>query len=171
MKVSRRFWGTCRLHLQNHRALLSFCSMPLSCFAYFWPSRYVPPETSVDFQRTTCRYIPEDRYLHAGCTWEDNTESCAGESHVNLPIICCGYKAHKLIRPPSTGMWSSPLQNMNIAACRPVGRQRPRNKQLHNSCCWVTAPNQACFGSNNFITAEELCFLRGPSRCIISGTN
>jgi hypothetical protein len=43
----------------------------------------------------------------------------------------------------------------NIVACRPVARQRPRNKQLDNG------PETA---------TEEWCFLCGPRRDVISTT-
>jgi hypothetical protein len=74
-KVKRRFAGTCRLRVQGwslsqtinrHDAGSKQRLMPVSCLAYSstlkmkatWSS-----ETSVDFQRTTRRYIPEDRTL------------------------------------------------------------------------------------------------------------
>jgi hypothetical protein len=50
-------------------------------------------------------------------------------------------------------------------ACRPIARQRSRNKQVYNSRCYVTAP-QACFHCN-----RGACFLRGPCRNVISRTS
>jgi hypothetical protein len=35
---------------------------------------------------------------------------------------------------------TSALNKRYIVTCRPVARQRPRNKQLYNSRCYVTAP-------------------------------
>jgi hypothetical protein len=65
LKVNRRFGGTCRLHLQG-RALLATCFALVSCFYYSSTLKMNTrsSETSVDFQRTTRRYIPEDRTHH-----------------------------------------------------------------------------------------------------------
>jgi hypothetical protein len=46
-RSKRRFRGTCRLHLQAALKIHTVCSS----------------EMSADFQRTTRRYIPEDRIL------------------------------------------------------------------------------------------------------------
>jgi hypothetical protein len=62
LSVNRRFGGTCRLNLQGRRN--KFSKKPAS--------KQVPPaleaicssETSVETQRTTWRYIPEDGTLH-----------------------------------------------------------------------------------------------------------
>jgi hypothetical protein len=65
LKVNRRFGGTCRLNLQGWRtgkqetrvkqiASRDQLEMEETCYS----------ETSVDIQRTTRRYIPEDRTLH-----------------------------------------------------------------------------------------------------------
>jgi hypothetical protein len=56
LKVNRRSRGTCHFHL-HVKFLLGFSStlrMEATCSS----------ETSVDSQRTTWRYIPEDRTLH-----------------------------------------------------------------------------------------------------------
>jgi hypothetical protein len=66
MKVSRRFGGTCRLHLQCE-ALLTTCFMLVSCLAYSLALKMeaiCSSETSVNFQRTARCYIPEDRTLN-----------------------------------------------------------------------------------------------------------
>jgi hypothetical protein len=67
LKVNRRFWGT-------HRALL--CSPPaftmVSCLAYCSAlnmGAICSSETSVDFHRTTRRYIPEDSTLRYYPCW------------------------------------------------------------------------------------------------------
>jgi hypothetical protein len=61
LKVNRRFWGTCRLHLYVE-----------SCLAYSLTLKteaMCSSETSADFQRTTRRYIPEGRTLHLNDFW------------------------------------------------------------------------------------------------------
>jgi hypothetical protein len=63
LKVNRRFGKTCRLHLQ---ALLATCFRLVSCLTYSSTLKVGAirsSETSVDFQRTIRRYIPEDRTL------------------------------------------------------------------------------------------------------------
>jgi hypothetical protein len=69
LKVNWRFGGTCRLHLQGRR-VSQVRNLLVACFLAWlilrpwrWGS-HVTPETSVDFQRTTQRYIPEDLTLH-----------------------------------------------------------------------------------------------------------
>jgi hypothetical protein len=53
--VNRRFRGTFRLHLPSRKQKTSSAlKMEATCSS----------ETSVDFQRTARRYIPEDRILH-----------------------------------------------------------------------------------------------------------
>jgi hypothetical protein len=68
LKVNRRLGESCRLHLQGRRigqarnqlevgskqAYSSTLKMESTCYS----------EASVDFQRTTRRYIPEDRTFH-----------------------------------------------------------------------------------------------------------
>jgi hypothetical protein len=64
LKINQSFGGACRLHL---RGLLATCFMLVSCLAYSSTLKMEArcfSETSVDFQRTTRRYIPEDRTLH-----------------------------------------------------------------------------------------------------------
>jgi hypothetical protein len=56
LKVNRRFGGTCRLSLQVRRMSQS-SSVKAS-------GKQISSETSVDFQRTTWRYVPEDITLH-----------------------------------------------------------------------------------------------------------
>jgi hypothetical protein len=62
LKVNRRFGGTWRLHLQ---VMLATYIMLVSCLAYFTMNmeESCSSEMSVDFQRTTLRYIQEDRTL------------------------------------------------------------------------------------------------------------
>jgi hypothetical protein len=89
-KVNRRFGGRCRLHLRGRRLSQARNQRGKQSSALKW-RRLVPPkcrlifkrlhgvisqkielfmemtcssETSVDIQRTTRRYIPEDRTLH-----------------------------------------------------------------------------------------------------------
>jgi hypothetical protein len=67
LKVNRRFWGTCRLHLQGRgRALFDACFMLASCLGYSSTLKMeiCSSETSVDFQRNTLCYIPEDILRH-----------------------------------------------------------------------------------------------------------
>jgi hypothetical protein len=63
LKVNQRFGGTYRLHLQGRRI-----SQARSQRESRWPAELCfaicCSETSVDFQRTTRRYIPEDGTLH-----------------------------------------------------------------------------------------------------------
>jgi hypothetical protein len=64
LKVNQHFGRTWCLHLQ---ALLATCFKLVSCSAYSWTLKMeatCSSETSVDFQRTTHRYIPEHRTLH-----------------------------------------------------------------------------------------------------------
>jgi hypothetical protein len=63
LKVNQRFGKTCRLHLQ---ALLATYFTLVSCLTYSSTVKMgtiCSSETSVDFQRTTRRYILEDRTL------------------------------------------------------------------------------------------------------------
>jgi hypothetical protein len=53
LKASHRFGGTCRLHLQGR-----IVSRTANHRKRMWQAE------SVDFQRTTRRYIPEDKSLH-----------------------------------------------------------------------------------------------------------
>jgi hypothetical protein len=93
LKVSRHFRETCRLHLQGWRisqarnqhqagvlitcftlvsCLLATCFMLVSCMAYSLNLKMevtCSSETSVDFQWTAWRYIPEDRTLHTFYVW------------------------------------------------------------------------------------------------------
>jgi hypothetical protein len=59
LKLNRRFEGTCRLPLH------AVCFSLISCLAYSTLNIEATcySETSVDFQRTTRRYIPEERTL------------------------------------------------------------------------------------------------------------
>jgi hypothetical protein len=66
-KVNRRFGKTCSFHLQGRR-IASLCLPPafalISCVAYssiLKMEAICSSETSVYFQRTTRRYIPEDK--------------------------------------------------------------------------------------------------------------
>jgi hypothetical protein len=76
-KVNRRFGGTHRLHLQGRisrarnqresrwQAELSFKLVPCSASSSTLKMETIcSSETSVDFRRTTPRYIPEDSTLH-----------------------------------------------------------------------------------------------------------
>jgi hypothetical protein len=66
----RRFREKCHFQPQRRRinkALLATCSMLVSCLAYSWTLKMYATfssETSVDFQRTTPHYTPEDIILH-----------------------------------------------------------------------------------------------------------
>jgi hypothetical protein len=76
LKVNRRFGGKYLLHLQGRRisrartsvkAVIATCFYAGSCLAYSSTLKMVAicsSETSVDFQRSTRRYIPEDSTLH-----------------------------------------------------------------------------------------------------------
>jgi hypothetical protein len=74
LKVNRRFGRTYRLHLQGRRIrqareelCLPYAFTVLSCSAYSSTLKMeaiCSSETSVGFQRTTWRYIPEDSTLH-----------------------------------------------------------------------------------------------------------
>jgi hypothetical protein len=72
LKVHRRFGGTCHLHLQG-QIISQARYQVVACFhAGFLHGLFFDPEDggdmflrmSVDFKRTTRRYIPEDRALH-----------------------------------------------------------------------------------------------------------
>jgi hypothetical protein len=62
-KVSRHFGGTCALHLQVRR-ISQARNQREACNRALLATCFTPPNTSVDFQRATGRYIPEDRTLH-----------------------------------------------------------------------------------------------------------
>jgi hypothetical protein len=74
LKVNRRFVLTCRLHLHGRRISQTenqLCWLPafalLSCSAYSLTLEMeatCSSKTSVEFQRTTRRYTPEDGTLH-----------------------------------------------------------------------------------------------------------
>jgi hypothetical protein len=88
LKVNRRFGGTCRFHFQNRisqetsvkaggkESHLSLC-LPaaftlVSCLAYSSTLKMEVTcfsETSVDFQRTTRRYMPGDTTLQMAGWW------------------------------------------------------------------------------------------------------
>jgi hypothetical protein len=68
LKANRRFGGTC-LHLRSRRIslLLTSCFTLVSCLAYSSTLEIEGTcsyETSVAFQRTARRYVPENRTLH-----------------------------------------------------------------------------------------------------------
>jgi hypothetical protein len=71
LKVNRRFRGTSRLHFQGRRisqvrSQSQAASKQSFYSAYSWTLKMVATcssETSVDFQRTTRRYIPEAEHL------------------------------------------------------------------------------------------------------------
>jgi hypothetical protein len=69
LKVSRRFGGACLFHFQGRRisqARIQCESRTGSCADYSSTLKMEATcsfETSVDFQATTWRYIPEDRNL------------------------------------------------------------------------------------------------------------
>jgi hypothetical protein len=75
LKVNRRFGVTCLLHLQGKRqarhqhevTLFATSFMLVSCLSYSSTLKMEVTcysETSLDFQLTTLRYIPEDRNLY-----------------------------------------------------------------------------------------------------------
>jgi hypothetical protein len=75
LKFNRRFGEIYRRHLQDrrksqarnlHQAEFATCSMLVSCLAYSTLKMNATcySETSVDFQQTTWRYIPEEITLH-----------------------------------------------------------------------------------------------------------
>jgi hypothetical protein len=54
-------------------------------------------------------------------------------------------------------------------ACRPVTGQRPRDKQIDNSCYWVVASQKSIFVRQQLETAtHERCFLCGAYRDVTS---
>jgi hypothetical protein len=72
LKINWRFGRTCHLHLQGRRISEARnqreeSSKLVSCLAYSSTLKLettCSPETSVDFQRTTRHFIPEDKTLH-----------------------------------------------------------------------------------------------------------
>jgi hypothetical protein len=68
LNVNRRFGGTYRLHLQDRKNKLSksfvHAGFLLGLFSTLKMEAICSSETSVDVQRTTRRYIPEDSTLH-----------------------------------------------------------------------------------------------------------
>jgi hypothetical protein len=66
LNVNRRFGETYHLHLQGRR-LLDTCFYAGSCLVYSSTLKMealFSSETSIDIERTTRRYIPEDSTLH-----------------------------------------------------------------------------------------------------------
>jgi hypothetical protein len=70
LKVNRHFGGRYFLLLKGRRIRkteLATFFLLVHCLAYYLILKFEAtyfPETSVDFQRATCRYIPEDATLH-----------------------------------------------------------------------------------------------------------
>jgi hypothetical protein len=65
VKANRRFSGTYHLHLQD---LFVACVMLVSYVAYYLILKMKTKclsETSINFHRTTLRYIPEDKAFHS----------------------------------------------------------------------------------------------------------
>jgi hypothetical protein len=62
LKVNWRFAGTCNRHLERRR--ISQARNQRGVGSKQSSARTCSSETTVDFQRTTRRYIPEDRTLH-----------------------------------------------------------------------------------------------------------
>jgi hypothetical protein len=62
-------------------------------------------------------------------------------------------------------------QTIHTVACRAVTRQRPRDKQIYQSRYWVTPSQTKDIPTETiWATIEELCFLCGPSRNVITET-
>jgi hypothetical protein len=82
LKVNQRFGGTYRLHIQGKRSKLCLppAFMLVSCSVYSPTLKMeatCSSETSVDFQRTTWCYIPEDSTLcNHCCEWEPQILHC-----------------------------------------------------------------------------------------------
>jgi hypothetical protein len=70
LKVNRRFGGTYRLHLQSRRISQARNQLGAGSIAFLFGLFFYPEdgdmfsETSVHFQETTRRYIPEETTLH-----------------------------------------------------------------------------------------------------------
>jgi hypothetical protein len=65
--------------------------------------------------------------------------------------------------------WSDSIKH--IVACRPISGQRPRDKQICNSRCWVTASQASVFAQQQLETeTEERYFLCGSCQDLISRT-
>jgi hypothetical protein len=69
LKVNRRFRGTCRLHLRISREKYEPCHLlsrwlSFSAYSSLKMEAICSSETSVEFQRTTCRDIAKDSTLH-----------------------------------------------------------------------------------------------------------
>jgi hypothetical protein len=62
LKVNRRFGGTCRLRFQSRKIIQARNQREVGSKQS--SARTCSSETLVDFQRTTRRYIPEERTLH-----------------------------------------------------------------------------------------------------------
>jgi hypothetical protein len=118
--------------------------------------------------------------------WLNNRENSpyntfGRESHNILSVTLCTYsiisekvssKYKLFINHDAIWCYLSPLAFLkikNIVACRPVARQRPRKKQLYNSCCWITASQTSMPARQQLErAAEERCFLYSPCRDVIS---
>jgi hypothetical protein len=103
LKLSRRFGGTCRLHLQGRRISQARNQHKAGGFLLVYSSTLkrkatCSSETSVDFQRTTQHYIPEDINFHNyRC---ENLKSYIVhiilKDHDNFPL-CFNLSYHSLI--------------------------------------------------------------------------
>jgi hypothetical protein len=74
LSVNRRSGGTYRLHLQGRKKVQQETSVEAICSS----------ETSVDTQRTTWCYIPEDGTLHNQCC--KNLKSYTVREIITLPL-------------------------------------------------------------------------------------
>jgi hypothetical protein len=100
LKVNRRFGGTYRLIIQDRR----ISQARNQCEAGRKKSSY-SSETSVDFQRTTRRYIPEGRTLHKHRC--ENLKSCS------MLFICKDISRSMLVRVVFMNLWTAISQKRN----------------------------------------------------------
>jgi hypothetical protein len=60
------------------------------------------------------------------------------------------YSAFKVYSCLKVKSISAVMISYNIVACRPIARQRPRNKRLYNNYCYVIARQASMFPRQQF---------------------
>jgi hypothetical protein len=95
LKVNRRFGGTYHLHLQGHSLPPALTLVSWSAYSPLKMEAIYSSEMSVDFQRTTHHYIPEDG------TFYNIKKFCVLQSwHLEQPVyIYVWFKLLHVLRP------------------------------------------------------------------------
>jgi hypothetical protein len=162
LKFNGRFGGTCHLQLQGrrirqarnqHEALFATCFTLVSYLAYFsilTMEVTYSSETSVDFQRTTRLYIPEDVTLH-------NHRSKNLKSYIHLNVL-----PHLLLGFPGR-CFPRYISNIVCITCLPMVVIPPANRsRLHFTILIIQCDLHKSQGSSNFTLVRPSSFKRLP---------